>query len=188
MWCNNCCLCFPVRGGAMFLAGFVILINAIGGILLFLWGSYFFSSTMALIFGGFSAVQAATAGIAFLGLCNWSYMMTRMFVYIQWLVAFLGVARIGMMAYQLQANKDRISGGCWGAVNDKGYSPMGTAAAFYCNTPIATFIMLFIIGLVIDFVINLYMYFVVWRFYVRMRLYPFQKGVALTYEQGLYEI
>lgn len=70
MWCNNCCLCFPVRGGAMWLAGLVIVINGIGGILLFLWGPYFFSSTMALIFGGFSALQAATAGIAFLGLCN----------------------------------------------------------------------------------------------------------------------
>lgn len=70
MWCNNCCLCFPVRGGAMFLAGLVIAINAAGGILLFLWGPYFFSSTMALIFGGFSVLQAATAGIAFLGLCN----------------------------------------------------------------------------------------------------------------------
>lgn len=54
----------------MWLAGLVIVINAIGGILLFLWGPYFFSSTMALIFGGFSALQAVTAGIAFLGLCN----------------------------------------------------------------------------------------------------------------------
>jgi hypothetical protein len=54
----------------MFLAGFVILVDAVGGILLFLWGPYFFSSTMALIFGGFSVLQAVTAGIAFLGLCN----------------------------------------------------------------------------------------------------------------------
>ncbi len=54
----------------MFLTGLVIVLNAIGGILLFLWGSYFFSSTMAVIFGGFSALQAVTAGVAFLGLCN----------------------------------------------------------------------------------------------------------------------
>ncbi|KAF9390927.1 hypothetical protein CPB97_008032 [Podila verticillata] len=188
MWCNNCCLCFPVRGGGMWMAGLNILTNAIGGVLLFLWGSYFFSSTMALLFGGFSVIQAVTAGIAFLGLCNWSYMMTRMFVYIQWLVAFLATARIGIMAFQLESNKALIWNECWGAVNDKGYSPQGTAAAFYCNTPIDTFIMIFIAGLVVDYVLNLYMYFVVWRFYVRMRLYPFQKGVALTYEQGLYEI
>jgi len=57
----------------MFLTGFVILINAIGGVLLFLWGPYFFSSTMALIFAGFSCVQAATAAIAFFGLCNVSF-------------------------------------------------------------------------------------------------------------------
>lgn len=54
----------------MWLAGLNILTNAIGGVLLFLWGSYFFSSTMALLFGGFSAIQAVTAGIAFLGMCN----------------------------------------------------------------------------------------------------------------------
>ncbi|KAF9580313.1 hypothetical protein BGW38_003092 [Lunasporangiospora selenospora] len=188
MWCNNCCLCFPVRGGGMFLTAFVLLINAIGGILMFLWGAYFFSSLFAMVFGGFSMLQAAMAGLAFLGLCNWSYMLTRMFIYIQWIVAFLGVARIGMMAFQLEKRKGQISAQCWGAVNDKGYSPQGTAAAFYCNTPIDTFVMIFIIGLVVDFVLNLYMYFVVWRFYVRMRLYPYSKGVAMAYEQGLYEL
>ncbi|GJJ74002.1 hypothetical protein EMPS_06360 [Entomortierella parvispora] len=172
----------------MWLSGLVILINAIGGIFLFLWGDYFFSSTMALLFAGFSVIQAITAGIAFLGLCNWSYMMTRMFVYVQWLVAFLATARIGIMAFQLESNKSLISSECWGAVDAEGYSPQGTTAAFYCNTPIDTFIMIFIAGLVVDYVLNLYMYFVVWRFYVRMRLYPFQKGVALSYEQGLYEI
>ncbi|KAF9960635.1 hypothetical protein BGZ65_011935, partial [Modicella reniformis] len=123
---------------------------------------------MAVIFGGFSALQAATAAIAFLGMCNWSYMLTRMFVYVQWLVAFLATARVGVMAYQLESRKELIQAECWGAVNDKGYSPQGTAAAFYCNTPINTFIMFFIIGLVADYVLNLYMYFVVWRYYVRM--------------------
>lgn len=54
----------------MWLSGLVILVNAIGGVLLFLWGAYFFSSTMALLFAGFSVIQAITAGIAFLGLCN----------------------------------------------------------------------------------------------------------------------
>ncbi|KAG0045774.1 hypothetical protein BGZ83_009006 [Gryganskiella cystojenkinii] len=117
-----------------------------------------------------------------------SYMMTRMFVYVEWLVAFLASARIGVMAFQLEENKNRISGECWGGVDDKGYSPQGTAAAFYCNTPIDTFILVFIAGLVVDYVLNLYLYFVVWRFYVGMRSYPFQKAVALTYEQGFYEI
>ncbi|KAF9356907.1 hypothetical protein BGX34_009705 [Mortierella sp. NVP85] len=143
---------------------------------------------MAVLFAGFSVVQAVTAGLAFLGLCNWSYMLIRMFVFIQWLVAFLGVARVGVMAFQLESRKEHIAAECWGAVNDKGYSPQGTAAAFYCSTPINTFIMFFIGGLVIDFVLNLYMYFVVWRFYVRMRLYPFQKPVTLAYDQGLYEM
>ena len=115
-------------------------------------------------------------------------MLTRIFVYVHWLIVFLATARIGTMAYQLESNKELISAECWGAVDAEGKSPEGTTAAFYCNTPIATFITYFIIGLVIDYVMNLYLYFVVWRFYVRMRLYPFQKGGMLTYEQGLYDI
>lgn len=115
-------------------------------------------------------------------------MMTRMFIYIQWLVAFLATARIGIMAFQLESNKDHISSECWGAVNDKGVTPQGTAAAFYCNTPIDTFIMIFIAGLVVDYVLNLYLYFVIWRYYVRMRMYPFQKTIGLSYEQGLYGV
>lgn len=54
----------------MWLSGLVILINAIGAVFLFLWGPFFFSSTQSVIFGGFSALQAALAGIAFFGFCN----------------------------------------------------------------------------------------------------------------------
>lgn len=54
----------------MWLSGLVIFVNAVGAIFLFLWGPFFFSSTQAVIFGGFSALQAALAGIAFFGFCN----------------------------------------------------------------------------------------------------------------------
>ncbi|KAF9168419.1 hypothetical protein DFQ26_008369 [Actinomortierella ambigua] len=187
MWCNNCCLLFPLRGGAMWLASLSLVINAIGGVLLFLWGGYWFGSTSALIFAGFSVLQAVMAALALLSLCNESYMLTRIYVYIEWIVVFIGTVRIGFMAYRLQANKDWIVSLCRGGVNEKGYSPMGTAAAFYCNTNIDTFIMFFIVGLVVDYVIQLYLYFVVWRYYVRMRLYPFSKASVVSYEQGLYD-
>lgn len=77
MYCNNCCLCFPIRGGGMWLSGLVILVNAVGAIFLFLWGPFFFSSTQAVIFGGFSALQAALAGIAFFGFCSVSEHRTQ---------------------------------------------------------------------------------------------------------------
>lgn len=54
----------------MWLSGLVILVNAIGAVFLFLWGPFFFSSTQSIIFGGFSALQAALAGIAFFGFCG----------------------------------------------------------------------------------------------------------------------
>ncbi|KAI8606180.1 hypothetical protein EDD21DRAFT_331164 [Dissophora ornata] len=189
MYCNNCCMCLPMRGGGMWLSGLCFLINVIGAAFLFLWGSYFFSSSLAPFLGGFSALQAITATVAFFGLYNYSFMLTRMFVYMQWLLTFVSAARIGLMAFELEQNQDRISGECFGGVNDKGYSPQGTTAAFYCNTPIDTFILVFIVGLAVDWMLNGYMYFVAWRFYVRLRLYPDAiKGEEFTFEEGLDEL
>ncbi|KAG0326074.1 hypothetical protein BG000_001538 [Podila horticola] len=154
MYCNNCCLCFPIRGGGMWLSGLVILVNAVGAIFLFLWGPFFFSSTQAVIFGGFSVLQAALSGIAFFGFCS-----------------------------------DQISSGCYGGVNDKGYTTPTALANIYCQYNIDTVVMMFIVGFVLDFVLKGYHYFVVWRYYVRMRLTPGdQKYSAFTYEEALDEI
>ncbi|KAG0234745.1 hypothetical protein BGW42_006208 [Actinomortierella wolfii] len=128
------------------------------------------------------------AALALLALCNQSYMLTRIFVYIEWIVIFVGTVRVGFMAYRLQANKDWITSLCRGAVNEKGYTPMGTAAAFYCNTNVDTFVLFFLVFLVVDYVLQLYQYFVLWRYYVRMRLYPFSKTGIVSYEHGLYDL
>ncbi|KAF9303822.1 hypothetical protein BGZ74_002966 [Mortierella antarctica] len=189
MYCNNCCLCFPIRGGGMWLSGLVIFVNAVGAIFLFLWGPFFFSSTQAVIFGGFSALQAALAGIAFFGFCNTSYMLIRMYVFITWLIMFLSAARMGWMAFALASNKDQISSGCYGGVNDKGYTTPTALANIYCQYNIDTVVMMFIVGFMVDFVLKGYHYFVVWRYYVRMRLTPGdQKYAAFTYEEALDEI
>ncbi|KAF9378795.1 hypothetical protein BGX21_002809 [Mortierella sp. AD011] len=81
-------------------------------------------------------------------------MLTRLFVYVQWLVTLLSVARIGVIAFELEQNRDQITA-----------------------------------GLAADWVLNGYLYFVVWRFYVRMRLYPeLMKAGEFTYEEGLDEL
>ncbi|KAF9999791.1 hypothetical protein BGZ79_006628 [Entomortierella chlamydospora] len=91
-------------------------------------------------------------------------MLTRLFVYVQWLVTFLSVARIGIIAFELEQNRDQITGECNGELN---YGA----------------------GLAADWVLNGYLYFVVWRFYVRMRLYPeLMKAEEFTYEEGLDEL
>ncbi|KAF8983207.1 hypothetical protein BGZ46_010669 [Entomortierella lignicola] len=119
----------------------------------------------------------------------YSYLLTRLFIYVQWLFTFLSVARIGLVAFELEQNRDLIQGECLGELNSSGVSIQGTAAAFYCNTPIDTFILIFIVGLTVDWVLNGYLYFVIWRFYTRMQLYPESiKGEEFTYEEGLDEL
>ncbi|KAG0096884.1 hypothetical protein BGZ93_003833 [Podila epicladia] len=102
---------------------------------------------------------------------------------------FLSAARIGWMAFALASNKDQISSGCFGGVNDKGSSTPTALVNIYCQYNIDTVVMMFIVGFVVDFVLKGYHYFVVWRYYVRMRLAPGdQKYAAFTYEEALDEV
>ncbi|KAK3834079.1 MAG: hypothetical protein J3R72DRAFT_452573 [Linnemannia gamsii] len=198
MYCNNCCLCLPIRGGGMWLSGLCLVINATGAICLFLWGGFFFSSsTICVIVAGFSVLQAVTAALAFLAQCNWSYMLTRMFVYIQWLILFLSSARIGLVAYELALNKDRIQDACYHPSShittvtntDDGSVTSKMPPSFYCSTGVDTFMMVIVVGMVVDWVLNGYLYFVLWRFYVRMREYPDSvKNEDFTYEEALDEV
>ncbi|KAF9140943.1 hypothetical protein BG015_001460 [Linnemannia schmuckeri] len=200
MYCNNCCLCLPIRGGGMWLSGLVLVINAAGAISLFLWGTFFFSSsTICAIVAGFSAFQAVTAAIAFIAQCNWSYMLTRMYVFVQWLVMFLSAARIGLVAYELASNKDRIQDACLHpsayativAERDGSRTTTKLPPSFYCSIKVDTFVLVVVVGMVVDWLLNGYLYFVLWRFYTKMRLYPEAvKGGdnAFSYEEALDEV
>ena len=124
-------------------------------------------------------------------------MMTRLYVYLQWIMTFLSIARIGAIAFLLEQNQYRILGECTGGVNDQGQSPLGTPAGVYCSSAegleykdLDQFIMLFAVGLTIDWVLQNYLYFVLWRFYTKMRLYPekINNIEALTLEEELDEV
>ncbi|KAI1312995.1 hypothetical protein EDD11_002773 [Mortierella claussenii] len=197
---NNCCLCLPMRGGGMWLSGLNVLTNAIGAAFLFLWGSFFFSSAFsAIITGGFSILQALTALIAFLALYTYSYMLTRMFVFTQWLLTFVSAARIGFIAFELQQNRDRIAAGCDHPKSSNAF--IESFGSIFCKasennnnkTSVMdenTLILMFLVGLGVDWILNGYMYFVVWRFFLQMRLYP-EKWVRteeFTEEEALDEL
>lgn len=69
----------------MWLSGFVLVINAAGSICLFLWGTFFFSSSaICAIVAGFSVVQAVTAAIAFIAQFN-----------VNWVVCVRGTVSVG---------------------------------------------------------------------------------------------
>ncbi|KAI7816459.1 hypothetical protein BC939DRAFT_469112 [Gamsiella multidivaricata] len=187
---SNCCFCLPLRGGGMWLSGLCLLLSVIGAAFLFLWGSFFFFSSILVIFlGGFSVLQGGAALIAFFAFWDYSYMLARMFVYTQWLFTFVSAARIGLVAFTLERNRGRIADECLNGLDSNERPAQGTPNSFFCNTPIDSFVLAFIVGLAVDWVLNGYMYFVVWRFYVRMRLYPDTiKGEEFTYEEALDEL
>lgn len=125
-------------------------------------------------------------------------MLTRMYVFVQWLVLFLSAARIGLVAYDLALNKDRIQDACLRpsvyaiVVVDSNGSTRSTKllTSFYCGTEMDTFVLVVVVGMVVDWLLNGYLYFVLWRFYTRMRLYPetVKDGEGFSYEEALDEV
>ncbi|KAF9512740.1 hypothetical protein BS47DRAFT_1032307 [Hydnum rufescens UP504] len=57
MWCDNCLLLFPLRGGALVLSGFITIYSIVGGVLLFKYGQFvYFRYYEWDIFGAISMV------------------------------------------------------------------------------------------------------------------------------------
>ncbi|KAF9119025.1 hypothetical protein BGX30_004142 [Mortierella sp. GBA39] len=125
-------------------------------------------------------------------------MLTRMYVFVQWLVMFLSAARIGLVAYELALSKDQIQDACLHpsayatiVVETDGSSTAKLPPSFYCGTKVNTFVMVVVVGMMVDWLLNGYLYFVLWRFYTRMRLYPeaVKNGDSgFSYEEALDEV
>ncbi|KAF9949652.1 hypothetical protein BGZ72_008600 [Mortierella alpina] len=113
-------------------------------------------------------------------------MLLRIFVYTQWILTFVSAAKIGVVAFMLQHNRDQIITRCRSNMGIQGnILPDG----LLCRTPIDSVILAFSLVLLVDWIFNGYMYFVVWRFYVRMREYPETiKGETFSYEEALDEL
>ncbi|KAF9281442.1 hypothetical protein BGZ68_006637 [Mortierella alpina] len=69
------------------------------------------------------------------------------------------------------------------------YRRTSSVSELLCGAPIDSVILTFILVLLVDWILNGYMYFVLWRFYVRMREYPETiKGETFSYEEALDEL
>ncbi|KAF9564833.1 hypothetical protein EC968_004419 [Mortierella alpina] len=109
-----------------------------------------------------------------------------MFVYTQWLLTFVSAARIGVIAFVLQHNRDQIMRRCQ---SDMDIQSRTWAGRLLCRTPFDSILLAFILVFLVDWILNGYMYFVIWRFYVRMRDYPETiKGETFSYEEALDEL
>ncbi|KAI5476820.1 hypothetical protein MNV49_007278 [Pseudohyphozyma bogoriensis] len=102
MWCDNCLLLFPLRGGAMVLAGLVALYSIAGAVFLFLYGDFlYFTYPEPQLYGGVGIAAGLLAVLFIIALSNNSYMWTRVLAYLSPIVLFLLAVRAGLMIFRL---------------------------------------------------------------------------------------
>jgi len=190
MWCDNCLLLLPLRGGAIAWAVVLVAYSIGGGLFLLIKGQYiYFFFPEWQIYGGISLAIAATAGAGMLALSNRSYIWIRVAKFLWPFVIVISAVRAIIMIVQLQRGKDKILWECanggqlWSdsvaaGVSDSGSIPSGFCAAGFDSLNIA-----FIISLLVDIVFQLYMFFLVWRYSKRLEHYSNMKG---PYHGGYY--
>ena len=103
VWCDNCLLLFPLRGGALAWAVFIALYNLAGSILLFKDGQYlFFNFPEWQIYGGIGMAVMSICIINVIAYSNSSYMWTRVCFFIWPIIIIVVAVRGGVMRESLE--------------------------------------------------------------------------------------
>ncbi|KAH9929694.1 uncharacterized protein B0H18DRAFT_995756 [Fomitopsis serialis] len=171
MWCDNCLLVLPLRHGAMAWGVIMTLYSIAGGIFMFEWGMYiFFTYPEWAIYGGIAMAIAAVSLINVLALANRSYIWTRVCKFIWPFLIVISLVRAIIMIVELQRGKAKINWECdngqqiWPASEEAGYGGSSTMPSVICTAGFPTLWIVFIIALLVDFVFQLYMFFMTWRY------------------------
>lgn len=181
MWCDNCLLLLPLRGGAIAWGVVILLYSVAGGIFLFKWGQYFFFNyPEAQIYGGIAMAVGATALINMFALSNRSYIWTRVCKFLWPFVLVISAIRAIIMIVELQRGKDKIEWECanggvvWSSTADT--TSTGTIPGTFCTEGFSNINIAFIISLLVDLGFQIYMLFLNWRFSKRLEHYQTMKG------------
>ncbi|GAA5843656.1 hypothetical protein JCM3766R1_007199 [Sporobolomyces carnicolor] len=184
VWCDNCLLLFPLRGGAMALAVLIAAYSIAGGIILFMYGeTLFFLYPEAQIYGGISMAVAAVSLLSVIAYANSSYMWTRLMFFIMPLVFVVSIARAGIMVFRLDYYQANVIWECnhggqvynetLAAIPD--YQGNGTSSTTiptgFCSAGFHALYLAFAFGLSIDCALQLYQWFMIWRFKSRLQDY-----------------
>lgn len=178
MWCNNCLLLFPLRGGTLALASFVALYSIAGAIFLFLKGTFlFFTYPEPQIYGGISIAVGILAVVLVIALINGSYMWSRVLFLLGPFVLFLCAVRCGLMLFRLDYYQANVIWECAhggqlynatianSTVLSANYtSTTGTIPTGFCSSGFHTLYIAFAFALAIDLIIQLYLWFLTWRY------------------------
>jgi len=185
MWCDNCLLLLPLRGGAIAWALLIFAYSVGGGIFLMRWGQYlFFTYPEWSIYGGISLLVAFSALVNLIALSNRSYIWSRACKFVWPIVLVISAIRAIIMIMELQRGKTEIiwecnnGGALWPASVTAGYANTESFPSTFCGTyggyhAINT---AFIISLLADIGCQIYMLFLNWRFTKRLEHYGQMKG------------
>jgi hypothetical protein len=184
MWCDNCLLVFPLRGGSIAWAVLVAAYSIGGGVFLLVSGQYFyFFFPEWQIYGGIGIGVGVAAVLSMLALSNKSYIWIRVVKFLWPFMVVISAIRATIMIVQLQRNKDKITWECnnggqlWTeeAVAASGSKPASMPGGF-CAAGFSSLSTAFIICLLADIACQLYMFFLTWRYSKRLEHYSQMQG------------
>jgi len=183
MWCDNCLLVFPLRGGAMGWGSILFLYSLAGSLFLLIDGQYlFFFYPEWQIYGGIGMAVASAAAINVIALSNRSYIWTRVCKFIwPFVIVLCGIRAIIMIA-QLNRGKDKIIWECenggqlWGATPEENAAVKIKFPEGICGPGFSSLFTAFIVSLLADIAFQIYMFFLNWRFSKRLEHYRNMKG------------
>jgi len=183
MWCDNCLLVLPLRGGAI-AWGVVIAIYSIAGSIFLLRDGQFlyFVYPEWFIYGGVGMGVAAIAIINILSLANRSYIWSRVCNFLWPFVIVLCGVRAIFMIWELNRGQSNIIWECqnggqlWGSSAAAGYGNTSSFPDALCAPGFQSLYTAFIISLLVDIAFQMYMFFLNWRFTKHLEQYSKMNG------------
>ncbi|TFK77531.1 hypothetical protein BDN72DRAFT_830693 [Pluteus cervinus] len=185
MWCDNCLLVLPLRGGAIAWGVVIAAYSIAGGVFLLTSGQYFFFHYPEWqIYGGIGLGVASVAVISIFALSNKSYIWIQVVKFLWPFIIVISAIRAIIMIVELQRGKDNITWECnhggqmWSApvAAAQASQSSGTVPVGFCAAGYSSFNIAFIVSLLVDIVFQIYMYFLTWRFSKRLEHYAGMKG------------
>ncbi|BGP07238.1 hypothetical protein OF846_002432 [Rhodotorula toruloides] len=176
MWCDNCLLVFPLRAGTMALATLIAAYSIAGGIIFFMYGQFlWFTYPEVQIYGGISMAVGACSIILLLAFANRSVIWTSALQFLLPFVLFVSAIRAGIMIFRLDYYQSNVIWECnhggilWNAtIANSTNIPANTSArtlpSGFCSSGFHSLYLAFAFALCIDVALQLYQYFLVWRF------------------------
>jgi len=184
MWCDNCLLVFPLRGGGIAWNVVIAAYSLAGSLFLLIDGGYlFFFYPEWFIYGGIGMGVCAVAIINMITYSNRSYVWARVCHFLWPFIIVIAAVRAILMIVQLGRGKDKI---VWECANGGQLYSSGTSAVNYtttasfpdalCAPGFASLNTAFIISLIVDLGFQMYAFFLNWRFTARLRKYNQMQG------------